>query len=95
MNSSLSELKVAKAQNVVATEDTLTVDFTDGRSVSAPVGWYPRLSHGTLEEPNKWRLIGDGKGIHWPDLDEDLSKETAQIDAQPPLIGTTVQYRIP
>jgi hypothetical protein len=59
-------------QNVVITDDTLTVDLTDGRTISAPLAWYPRLSHATPEERGHWRLIGDREGIHWPDLDEDV-----------------------
>lgn len=72
---SMTEISMAKAQHVVVTEDTLKVDFTDGRSISAPLVWYPRLLHGLPQERNNWRLIGDGEGIHWPDLDEDLSVE--------------------
>jgi hypothetical protein len=53
--------------------DTLTVELSDGRAISVPVAWYPRLSHATFEERNHWRLIGGGRGIHWPDLDEDIS----------------------
>lgn len=64
-----------RAQNVVITEDTLTVDLIDGRTVSVPLAWYPRLVHGTAEERNNWRLIGDREGIHWADLDEDISIE--------------------
>lgn len=75
MSTSQTELAVAKAQNVIVTEDTLTVDFADGRSISVPLAWYPRLVYGTPEERNNWRLIGDGEGIHWLDLDEDLSVE--------------------
>lgn len=75
MNTSQTELAVAKAQNIIVTEDTLTVDFKDGRSISVPLAWYPRLVYGTPKERNNWRLIGDGEGIHWPDLDEDLSVE--------------------
>jgi len=55
------------------TDDSLTVDFTDGRTISVPLAWYPRLMHGTPQERNNWQLIGGGEGIHWPDLDEDLS----------------------
>ena len=62
-----------KANNVVITDDSLTVALTDGRSISAPLAWYPRLLHGTPEERKNWRLIGDAEGIHWPDLDEDVS----------------------
>jgi uncharacterized protein DUF2442 len=54
-------------------EDSLTVDLSDGRTVTVPLAWYPRLAHGTPTERNNWRLIGRGEGIHWPDLDEDIS----------------------
>jgi hypothetical protein len=57
------------------TEDTLSVDLSDGRSISAPLAWYPRLLHGSQDERNQWRLIGRGAGIHWPELDEDISVE--------------------
>ena len=53
--------------------DTLTVDLADGRTVSAPIAWFPRLSHATPEERAEWRLIGNGEGVHWPALDEDIS----------------------
>jgi hypothetical protein len=75
MSTLLTEVQVAKAQQVTVTDDSLTVDLTDGRTIAAPLAWYPRLVHGTPEERNNWRLIGDGEGIHWPDLDEDLSVE--------------------
>lgn len=65
----------AKAQNVVITEDTLAVELNDGRTISVPLAWYPRLLHGTIEERSNWRFIGDKEGIHWPDLDEDISVE--------------------
>jgi hypothetical protein len=51
----------------------LGVDLSDGRSIAIPLAWYPRLVHGTLSERGNWRLIGNGEGIHWPDLDEDVS----------------------
>jgi hypothetical protein len=60
---------------VECSEDSLIVHLDDGRSISIPIAWYPRLLHGTLAERNKYELIGDGEGIHWPDLDEDLSVE--------------------
>jgi hypothetical protein len=56
-------------------EDTLEVDLVDGRTVSGPLAWYPRLFHGRPEEQGNWRLVGRGEGIHWPDLDEDISVE--------------------
>ena len=75
MNSLVIETRIATAQRVTVTEDTLIVDLTDGRTISVPLAWYPRLLHGTFEERNNWRLIGQGEGIHWPDLDEDISVE--------------------
>lgn len=64
---------VALAVNVTA--DTLTVDLADGRSIAVPVEWFPRLANGTPAERGNWRFIGRGEGIHWPDLDEDISVE--------------------
>ena len=63
------------ATNVLVTDDTLTVDLSDGRTISVPLAWYPRLVHGTQEERSDWRLIGRGEGIHWPQLDDDISVE--------------------
>jgi hypothetical protein len=65
----------ARAQNVAVTDDTLAVDLSDGRTISVPLAWYPRLLHASPEERNNWRFIGDKEGIHWPDLDEDVSVE--------------------
>lgn len=59
----------------MVTDDTLAVDLADGRTISVPLAWYPRLLHGTSEERNNWRFIGDKEGIHWSDLDEDISIE--------------------
>jgi hypothetical protein len=75
MTSSLTEIAVPAATNVVVTDDTLTVDLSDGRTISVPLAWYPRLVHGTQEERASWRLIGRGEGIHWPQLDDDISVE--------------------
>jgi len=69
------ELRMVSAQNVKVTDDALIVDLSDGRTVSVPLAWFPRLLHGTPEERNNWRLIGDGEGIHWQALDEDISVE--------------------
>ncbi len=79
MNTSLIEVRTAIAQHVDVTEDALIIDLVDGRTISAPLGWYPRLLYGTPEERNKWRLIGQGEGIHWPDLDEDISVENVLL----------------
>ncbi len=71
----VADIQVARAQDVDTTDDALTVDLTDGRTISVPLAWYPRLLHGKPEECQNWRLIGDGEGVHWPDLDEDISVE--------------------
>ena len=68
-------MQIPQAVHVETTEATLTVDLADGRTVSVPTSWYLRLYHATPEERRNWRLIGHGEGIHWPDLDEDVSVE--------------------
>jgi hypothetical protein len=73
MNSLAIEIREARAQEVRVEEDKLVVELVDGRSISAPLAWYPRLWYGTIEERRRFEIIGDGKIIHWPDLDEDLS----------------------
>lgn len=75
MTSSPIELRQAVAQAVRFEEDTLVVDLVDGRTLSVPLAWYPRLAHATASERAEWRLIGRGEGIHWPKLDEDISVE--------------------
>ena len=60
-------------KDVHLTEHTLSVDLMDGRTFSVPLAWYPRLLHGTPQERQNWKVSGGGAGIHWPDLDEDLS----------------------
>ena len=76
MNISTIELNVPEAESVTVSDDTLTVELSDGRTISVPLVWYPRLVYGTEAERGNWRLIGDGQGIHWPDLDEDISVES-------------------
>ena len=70
---SITEAAGPSAVAVVVTDDTIGVELVDGRTVSVPIGWYPRLEHATPAERENWRLVGDGQGIHWPDLDEDVS----------------------
>lgn len=72
MSSLVAEVR---AQRIAINDDSLNVDLSDGRSISVPLSWYPRLMHATLDERNNWRWIGDREGIHWPDLDEDISIE--------------------
>ncbi len=69
------ETAEARAQRVKLTNDALIVDLLDGRTITVPLTWYPRLAHGSETERAHWRLIGEGEGIHWPDLDEDISIE--------------------
>jgi hypothetical protein len=69
------EPREAKADTVHVTEDTLSVDLLDGRTIAVPLAWFPRLLHGTRKERTNWRLIARGEGIHWPHLDEDISVE--------------------
>ncbi len=69
------EIRIPDALNVLLTDDTLSVDLSDGRSISVPIAWFPRLLHSTEQERNNWRLIGKGQGIHWEDIDEDISIE--------------------
>lgn len=73
MSTSTVEMEVPSAQDVRVTRDTLAVDLTDGRSISVPLEWYPRLVHASDEERDGWRFIGGGQGIHWDRLDEDIS----------------------
>jgi hypothetical protein len=60
-------------QQLTITDDTLSVDLSDGRTISVPLAWYPRLLHGSTEERNDYRFIAGGSGIHWNQLDEDIS----------------------
>ena len=73
MSSLTIDVGSALAQDVSVTDDMLEIRLTDGRNISAPLAWYPRLQHGSAAERGDWRLIGRGEGIHWPALDEDIS----------------------
>lgn len=73
MSSSTTENIEATAVHVDVGPDVLTVELADGRTIAAPLAWYPRLVAGTAAERNEWRLVGGGRGIHWPALDEDIS----------------------
>ena len=72
MDSSVTKTKEPLAQEVRVTADDLIVELVDGRTVSVPIAWFPRLLHGAPDERSNWRLIGRGEGVHWPDLDEDV-----------------------
>jgi hypothetical protein len=73
MSISVTEIAEARAQDVKIDEDRLIVDLTDGRTIIAPLAWYPRLWHGKPDERLRVEIIGDGAYLHWPDLDEDLT----------------------
>lgn len=75
MNTLAVEIAIPAAESVTVTNDTLTVELSDGRSLSVPLAWFPRLVHATATERKAWRLIGRGRGIHWEKLDEDISIE--------------------
>jgi hypothetical protein len=76
MSTSGTELGDVVAQSVTANDEALIVDLADGRTITVPLAWFPRLAHGTSAERANWRLIGGGVGIRWPDLDEDISVES-------------------
>jgi hypothetical protein len=72
----ISDIKPGeRVKNVHLTQDSLSVDLIDGRTIVVPLAWYPRLLHAKNEQRKNWEICGGGYGIHWPDLDEDLSTE--------------------
>ena len=75
MNTLAIKMEIPQIVNVSVTDDTLTVELSDGRTISVPTAWYPRLIHATPKERENWRVIGKGHGIHWESLDEDISVE--------------------
>ena len=71
-----SEIKVGeRVKDVLVGDDSFSVDLVDGRTITVPYAWYPRLLHASPEHRANWKTCGVGYGIHWPDLDEDLSTE--------------------
>lgn len=75
MSTSPSEFQRPRADRVRVTRDSLVVDLADGRTLITPLSWCPRLLSATVSERRNWRLVAAGEGIHWPDLDEDISIE--------------------
>ncbi|MGH7826556.1 MAG: DUF2442 domain-containing protein [Candidatus Binatia bacterium] len=76
-----------RVRDVRVSEDSLTVDLMDGRTISVPLVWYPRLLSGTPKDRSNWRVCAAGYGIHWPDLDEDLSTEGLLRGAPAPAVS--------
>ncbi|MCU0579459.1 MAG: DUF2442 domain-containing protein [Desulfobacterota bacterium] len=75
MRITASRPNVPSVEKIKVTRDALQVDLNDGRTISVPLAWFPRLQQANAEERNNWKLIGKGQGIHWPDIDEDISVE--------------------
>ncbi len=75
MTISADEIRVPAAVGLTLTDDTLIVELSDGRTLSVPLAWFPRLLHATPQERQDWRLISKGEGIRWPSVDEDISVE--------------------
>ena len=66
---------LSRVVNISVTEDTLSVDLEDGRTIAVPITWYPRLAYGTPQERANFQISSAGYGVHWPDLDEDIGVE--------------------
>lgn len=75
MSTSTIEVPLPRLGEITVSDDSLAAALSDGRTISVPLDWYPRLEHATPQERANWRLIADGEGVHWPDLDEDISVE--------------------
>lgn len=75
MSTSATDFGPPAATRVSVTDATVDVELKDGRSLSVPISWYPRLEHATKAERDNWTLTGSGIGIHWPDIDEDIRVE--------------------
>ena len=76
-----------RVMEVRVTDDTISVDLYDGRTITVPLAWYPRLLHATPAQRNNWRIAGAGYGIHWPDIDEDLSAQGLLHGAPAPRVA--------
>ena len=83
-----------RAQRVQFAQEELIVDLVDGRRVSVPLTWFPRLLHATPAQRNKWELLGDGEGIHWIEIDEDLSIVGLLRGTPAPGVANTVQQDV-
>src|SRR5260370_33815413 len=94
MNTSRTELTDALANTLTVSDEALTVDLADGRTITVPLVWFPRLSHGSATERENWRLIGGGEGIHWPDLDEDISVASLLPGRRPGETAESLRLRL-
>lgn len=80
-----------RVADVTFTQDSLSVALRDGRTITVPLTWYPRLLNATSDQRKKWQIAGGGYGIHWPDIDEDLSTEGLLRGAPAPQPGKAKQ----
>ena len=80
-----------RVRGVRLSDDSLSVDLIDGRTITVPLAWYPKLLHGTPEQRANWETCGGGYGIHWPDIDEDLSTEGLLRGAPAPHSSASVE----
>ena len=71
----MTEATAPGALAIAVTDDTLSAELSDGRTIAVPLDWFPRLVHATPDERDNWEIFGDGQSVHWPDLDEDISVE--------------------
>ena len=86
----ISDIKPGEQiKDVHISEDCLIVDLMDGRTISVPLAWYPRLLHASAEQRSRWQLVGGGFGVHWPEIDEDLTSEGLLRGAPAPHKTTT------
>ena len=76
MSTSATDMTVPEATSAKVEDEALVVELSDGRSIRAPIAWYPRLLHASEAERQNVRLIGHGRGLHWPDVEEDISVES-------------------
>ncbi len=81
-HSAVVTFTLPRALSVTVTDDTLAVDLEDGRTIAVPIGWYPRLAHGTPAERTHVQISGAGYGMHWPALDEDIGIEGLLVGKQ-------------
>jgi hypothetical protein len=95
MNSFVEAAPDIRVRGVRTDDDCLTVDLMDGRSITVPLAWYPRLLSATPAQRRHWQVAGAGYGIHWPDIDEDLSTEGLLRGAPAPRSGTRKPSRRP
>jgi hypothetical protein len=83
-----------RVKNVRCTRDSLRVDLLDGRTIIVPLAWYPRLLHATAQERDNWKVAGGGFGIHWPDIDEDLSVEGLLRGLPAPRVAAETMFAV-